>query len=171
MSNNNQAPSTKNQEQQNSAQPSSFEEKVEQYFVSLAEELHVPKSIAVIYSAIFCSSDPVCAEEIQNKTGISKGRTSEGLRFLSNYGMIKQVERHMNRRTFYQPELAMRSWLGGVLGEKLKPMLEQSTETIGELKKAKKSELGGFPKERLDTLAGWTKKLKFILPTLLKIAK
>lgn len=69
-----------------------FERQVVDLFVSGADLLGVPKSVAAIYGIIFASPEPLSFAEIGERLDISNGSISQGLRVLRDVGAIRVVE-------------------------------------------------------------------------------
>jgi len=89
---------------------SAFEIQLAGYFMEVGDTFNIPRSLPLIYTVIFSAPEPVCFEEVQQKTGLSKSRVSDGLKTLLDNGFIQDVYYRMNRRTFYQPEGSLRGW-------------------------------------------------------------
>ena len=64
-----------------------FEEQVVDFFISAADLLGVPKSVAAIYGIVFASPAPLSFAEIETRLNISKGSVSQGLRVLRDVGV------------------------------------------------------------------------------------
>lgn len=71
-----------------------FEVQMVDFFVSAADLLGVPKSVAAIYGVVFASPGPLSFAEIEARLDISKGSVSQGLRVLREVGAIKVDDRH-----------------------------------------------------------------------------
>lgn len=69
-----------------------FERQVVDFFVSAADLLGVPKSVASIYGIVFASPVPLSFAEIEARLDISKGSVSQGLRVLREVGAIKPAD-------------------------------------------------------------------------------
>ena len=65
--------------------------------VRLCLLLGLPKSIGLIYGAVFASSKPVEAGQICKKLRISRGSVSQGLRFLKELGAIGEEIKHLDK--------------------------------------------------------------------------
>ena len=66
--------------------------------VKLCAILGLPKSVGLIYGAVFVSARPIEAGDICKKLKISRGSVSQGLKFLRELGAIRHQE---NRACFY----------------------------------------------------------------------
>ena len=60
-------------------------------FVQFSHILGQPKSVAEIYGLLFAAAHPLSMEEMMERLNMSKGSTSQGLRFLRNLGAVKPV--------------------------------------------------------------------------------
>jgi DNA-binding transcriptional regulator GbsR (MarR family) len=149
----------------------SFEQEVAQYFIGIADVFHVPRSLPLIYTIVFCSEEPVCFEEVFQKTGLSKSRVSEGLKTLLDNGFVHDVYYRMNRRTFYQPEGSLKGWFTDMVNEKVRPQIEANASSIQELKDVYEvsEEASELVAARLESLATWNKKLQRVLPMITKV--
>ena len=85
-----------------------FEEQMVQFFVTSAEFLSVPKSVAAIYGIIFATYMPLSFADIENRLKLSKGSISQGLRVLKDIGAIKDVSKNEDRCERYVPDLELR---------------------------------------------------------------
>lgn len=70
-------------------------------------------------------------------------------------------------------KMAMLTWLGGLLGGKLKPMLDESKVSIKDLKSSYKAEEPAITVVfgRLNSLASWQSKFRLLLSALIKLSK
>jgi HTH-type transcriptional regulator, glycine betaine synthesis regulator len=148
-----------------------FELSMAEYLLSLADVFSIPRSLALIYTIIFCSDEPVCFEEVFQKTGLSKSRVSEGLKTLLDNGFVQDVYYHMNRRTFYQPEGSLRGWFTDLVNDKVRPQIKANAGKIEELKEVFKQsgEESELVAGRLESLATWNRKLQRVLPMIVKV--
>lgn len=148
-----------------------FEVQLATYFISVGDVFHLPRSLPLIYTIVFASADPVCFEEVHQKTGLSKSRVSEGLKTLLDNGFVQDVYYQMNRRTFYQPEGSLREWFTDLVNEKVKPQMKANAESITQLKTVfeESGEASDTVASRLESLATWNRKLQRVLPMITKV--
>ena len=94
-----------------------FEHQVVDFFVSAADLLGVPKSVAAIYGIVFASAEPLGFADIEARLNLSKGSVSQGLRILREIGALKAVGDDANpgsgsgnsvRGVSYEPDLELR---------------------------------------------------------------
>ncbi len=134
------------------------------YFCQLADSFGLPRSVALIYGALFLAEDPLPVSEIIKESGLSKGSVSSGLRFLERMGFIHLVVEPSDRRTFYRPELSMRRLATGLIEENFTPALKRGETLLDEV--TKNSELSDHLKTRLASLETWNETALGFLPAL-----
>ena len=134
------------------------------YFCQLADSFGLPRSVALIYGALFLAENPLPVSEIIEESGLSKGSVSSGLRFLERVGFIHLVVDPSDRRTFYRPELSMRRLAAGLIEENFTPALKRGETLLDEV--ANNSELSDHLKTRLASLQTWNETALGLLPAL-----
>jgi len=150
---------------------SRVEEEVIAYFCDGVRVLGLPKSIGEIYGLLFISSAPLSLDDLVEKLGISKGSTSQGLKFLRNLGAIHREE--VDRKSYYSPELNFKSLVGGFIKEEIQPHLKSGQEKLKLIKstmeKEEDKETAELYSKRFDKMERWTKQAKVILPLLQRV--
>ena len=73
------------------------------YFCQLADSFGLPRSVALIYGALFLAENPLPVSEIIEESGLSKGSVSSGLRFLERMGFIHLVVDSSDRQLSTAP--------------------------------------------------------------------
>jgi len=140
-------------------------------FVDAAQALGLPKSVGEIYGLLSCSQEPLAIDDIRAKLRISKGSTSQGLRFLRNIRAVKTLYVVGDRRDNFVAERSLRRLLAGFLRERVVPPLENGEERLKSIE-ALLAENSGEKKSILDEevhrLRTWNRKSKQLLPVLLK---
>jgi len=156
---------------ESNGQMSAFEIQLATYFMELGDAFNIPRSLPLIYTVIFSSTDPVCFEEVLQKTGLSKSRVSDGLKTLLSSGFIQDVYYQMNRRTFYQPEVSLRGWFTDLVKDKVRPQIKANGGKIQELKALyeESGEDSELVTARLESLKTWNNKLQRVLPMITKV--
>ena len=134
------------------------------YFCQLADSFGLPRSVALIYGALFLAEDPLPVSEIIKESGLSKGSVSSGLRFLERMGFIHLVVERSDRRTFYRPELSLRRLAAGLIEENFTPALKRGETLLDEV--AKNGDLSNHLKTRLASLQSWNETALGLLPAL-----
>jgi HTH-type transcriptional regulator, glycine betaine synthesis regulator len=150
-----------------------FADQVTSLFVELADLLGVPKSVAMIYGELFASPVPLCFADIEERTGISKGSVSQGLRFLREVGAVREVgaSPHDSARgravEHYEAVVELRALLLRLLTEKVQPQLDSGQTRVAEVV-ATWQTLSEGPKQvlgpRVEHLQIWPKRTREFLP-------
>ncbi len=147
------------------------EQEVIHIFVQTAQVLGLPKSVGEIYGLLFCAMEPLNFDEIMRRLKISKGSTSQGLRFLRNIQAVKTIYVAGDRRDHFVAELQLRNLSAGFLRERILPHLENGQERLAnlhELLPQNPSENCKILEERVGYLSTWNKKARGLLPWVLK---
>jgi DNA-binding transcriptional regulator GbsR (MarR family) len=133
-----------------------FEEQVVDFFVSAADLLGVPKSVAAIYGIVFASPRPLNFAEIEERLNISKGSVSQGLRVLREVGALKEVSTDTDKAELFEPDLEMRRLIDRFLENRLQKQLESGSRRLALLKE----KLGAYRHGEQVTMRGRVKKLQ-----------
>ncbi len=151
---------------------STAEIEIIKYFVHLTKALGLPKSIGEIYGLLFCSPKSLTIPEIMKHLNISKGSTSQGLRFLGNINAINISKKIGIRSDFYSAEVSLRKLLNGFLDEQIEPHLKNGHKRISEISEVVDgltSEKKNFLKDRVKTIQTWNNKGHDLIPLLVEI--
>ena len=141
-----------------------MEDSVMDLCVRLCALLGLPKSIGLIYGAVFISPGPIEAGQICSKLRISRGSASQGLRFLKELGAIRSCGLNGNRAEHYEAEEHLRLALENFIVKKISPALGEIGREIEKLEKMNvESDQQGLA-EKLDALKRWYKHGKLLLP-------
>lgn len=151
-----------------------FDRQVVDFFVSAADLLGVPKSVAAIYGIVFASPLPLSFAGIEERLDISKGSISQGLRVLREVGALKEVSSTADRAELFTPDLELRKLVARFIENRLQKQLDVGSSRLVALGKvipgvdAEAAEL----KKRLKSLSDWHSKARTVLPlarTILKV--
>lgn len=152
-----------------------FESDVVDFFVSAAELLGVPKSLAAIYGVVFASPAPLSFADIGARLDLSNGSVSQGLRALREVGAVQEVSTENDPAELFIPDLEMRRLIGRYLESRLDPQLKGGRDRLGSLD----AQLAKLPPAerkqlapRLQKLQRWHSRTRALLPlvkTFLKI--
>lgn len=134
------------------------------YFCQLAEAFGLPRSIALIYAALYLAKEPLAVAEVIEKSGLSKGSVSHGLRLLERMKFIHPVISPTDRRSFYRPELSLRKLAIGLVEENFLPALKKGGELLNDLSKV--PVVSEHLKTRLVSLQHWNETARGLLPAL-----
>ena len=139
--------------------------------VRLCLLLGLPKSIGLIYGAVFASPKPVEAGQICRKLKISRGSVSQGLRFLKELGAIRSEGLNGGRAEHFVVEEHLRTAIENFVSLKILPALG---ELDHEIQRIEKGPAGAFPpalQEKLETLRRWHGHGKLFLPLITRFFK
>jgi len=132
--------------------------------VRLCLLLGLPKSIGLIYGAVFASPKPVEAGQICRKLKISRGSVSQGLRFLKELGAIRSEGLNGGRAEHFVVEEHLRKAIENFVSLKIMPALR---ELDLEIQRIEKDSSVAFPPTlhaKLETLRRWHGHGKLFLP-------
>jgi DNA-binding transcriptional regulator GbsR (MarR family) len=143
-----------------------FERQVVDFFVSAADLLGVPKSVAGIYAIVFASPRPLSFADIEARLDISKGSISQGLRFLREIGAVKEVSAAADRTELFAPDLELRRLVGRFIESRLEKQLIAGNSRLTALGKSVpgKGADAAELKKRLQSLSDWHSKARTLLP-------
>lgn len=149
------------------------------FFVSIAEMLSVPKSLAAIYGILFASPVPLTFTEIEARLDLSKGSVSQGLRALREVGAVTVVGSEQGngskppfaarRADAYAPDTEMRRVIAHFLESRVETQLKSSRARFKNFQTA----LGAFPeaqqkvlRPRVQKLQRWHDRTQALLPVI-----
>jgi len=163
-------------EEAKNAQPvkplNALEVEIIDLFVQFSRVLGQPKSVAEIYGLLFVSPRPLTIEETMERLKISKGSTSQGLRFLRSLGAVKQVYVPGQRAVHFEAVAQLRNLVTRFLRDQILAHLDDSLDRLGRLA-ALVQDLPPDQRElvraRIGMLQSWEKKTRKILPIVLKV--
>ena len=153
-----------------------FEESVVAFFLSTAELLAVPKSLAAIYGILFASPEALSFSEVKERLNISAGSISQGLRVLREIGALKVITTTLDNREFFTPDMELRNLANHYLEKRLQPQLDSGQGRLQAIARTLPADQNGSSKllkERLKALQTWHDKARAVLPlakTFLKLS-
>ena len=145
------------------------------FFLSAADLLGVPKSVAAIYGICFASPEPLGYTEIAGRLDLSAGSISQGLRILREVSALKVVTEAPSKRELFEPDLELRKLIAHYLEERVGKQLTAGRGQLLAIVKAipqRDAGAGKVLRNRLKSLQGWHDKSRIALPvikTLLKL--
>ncbi len=141
-------------------------------FVQFSHILGQPKSVAEIYGLLFAAAHPLSMEEMMERLNMSKGSTSQGLRFLRNLGAVKPVYVPGRRAAHFEAVAQLRTLAMRFLRDQVLTRLDNSLDRIDHMAALVES----LPPEereqvhaRVSMLQSWQKKTRKVLPVVMRI--
>ena len=150
-----------------------IEKQVVSLFADGVRVAGLPRSIGEIYGLLFISQKPLSLDDLVESLGISKGSSSQGLKFLRALGAIREVEGPDARRTYFQADIELKKLVGGFIREQMRPHMESGKDRLKALEDTvgKEADLTrrAFYDERVKKLERWLKQAKLVLPLIQRV--
>jgi len=147
-----------------------FREECVQFFGDLVQVFGLGRSLGQIYGLLFASPRPLSFTDIADALDISRGSTSQGLNFLRELGAVRTVASENEQRQLFEPELHLRKLIGGVLKERVDPVVQQSGTGLKKLREAVAAAPTAagkeFSEKQLKRLENWRRQMRLLLPIL-----
>ena len=137
---------------------SDLEMQVIELFVRGVRVLGLPKSVGEIYGLLYISPQPLSLDALVGRLRMSKGSTSQGLKFLRNLGAVKPVYVAGDRRDHYEAQTELKQLVAGFMKGELVPHLESGSRRLEQLEQevvGEDSEHAEFYQSRVSKLAIW----------------
>jgi len=157
-----------NDEENMSMDNNDLEQMVRDFFADTVKVLGLPKSVGEIYGALFISKKPLSLDDLVEQLEISKGSGSQGLKMLRTLGAVSEVEGLEGRKVFYQADVELKSLMGGVIREKIRPHLLKAKEEIKQMEDCNTNGDIHYD-ERIKKLGSWRRRAGMLLPILQKV--
>lgn len=136
-------------------------------FIELSRVLGQPRSLAEIYGLLFISPRPLAMDDLIERLNLSKGSTSQGLKFLRSLGAVRPVYVAGDRRVHYEAVAQLRKLAGRFLREQVAPRLASGEERLAriathvrQLPEEERAHISG----RVKMLQSWGKNTRRVLP-------
>ena len=149
------------------------ERELVEWFVDFTALMGVPASVGQIYGLLYLSGRPLPFDNFVDRLGISKGSSSQGLKFLRDLGAVRVVSVPGDRREYYEAEISPTRLVAGFLKEKVQPRLKASDERLARLKKtlAEMESVDPLLEERVHRLHVWNQRARQFLPVVAGLVK
>jgi DNA-binding transcriptional regulator GbsR (MarR family) len=145
-------------------QPITHEDSILNLCVKLCSILGLPKSIGLIYGAVFVSPKPIEAGQICRKLKISRGSVSQGLKFLKELGAIRSEGLSGNRAEHFLAEDHLRKAVEIFVTKKIGPAFDELGGEVVRLEKDPNLNLPQELREKLETIRRWHSHGQLLLP-------
>lgn len=140
-------------------------------FINFMKLIGLPKSVGEIYGLLFVSGEPLNSEQITGRLQISSGATSQGLKLLRSFGVVRSVYVPGDRRDHFAADLDLSTFASSFIREELTPRLENAAARIKRMETLAAG-LDAEAKEaafkRIKRLKHWMERGRNMLPWLLK---
>ena len=146
------------------AQAGSPEDSILHLCVKLCAILGLPKSVGLIYGAVFVAREPMEAGQICRKLKISRGSVSQGLKFLKELGAIRPEGLNGNRAEHFVVEDHLRKAVETFVTKKIGPAFEELGQEVVRLEGDPNLSLPTELKEKLETIRRWHSHGQLLLP-------
>ena len=146
------------------ARAGSPEDSILHLCVKLCGILGLPKSVGLIYGAVFVSARPIEAGDICKKLKISRGSVSQGLKFLRELGAIRVEGENGNRAEHFVVEDHLRKAVETFVTKKIAPAFTELGDEVVRLEKDPNLRLPQELREKLETIRRWHSHGQLLLP-------
>jgi len=145
-------------------QPLTPEDSILNLCVKLCSILGLPKSIGLIYGAVFVSTRPIEAGEICKKLKISRGSVSQGIKFLRELGAIRVEGQNGNRAEHFVAEDHLRKAVETFVTKKIAAAFDELGEEVERLENDSSQQLPEALRDKLETIRRWHGHGRLLLP-------
>ena len=149
-----------------------LEREIIDFFVQLSALVGQPRSFAEIYGLLFISPEPLTMDDIVGRLELSKGSASQGLRFLREFGAIREIDKPEDRRTYYEAVAELRNLATRFLRDQISPQLDNGMARLERIEALVKRVPSGERMKlqaRVSSLKSWGKRGRLFLPLITKI--
>jgi DNA-binding transcriptional regulator GbsR (MarR family) len=134
-----------------------------------AQRLGLPRSLGMIYAALYLSPEPLGLQDLMDQLHISKGGASMGVRQLETLGAVRNVWQKGDRKDYYEAITDFSAVMHHLLTVIIKPRLASSGNQLHGMRSqtdagAKGSERIRFMRDRIARLESAQKKIQKLLP-------
>jgi len=142
-------------------------------FVRAAGLIGLPRSIGEIYGLLYCSTEPLSFDDIEERLSISRGSVSQGLKTLRQIGAVKVAYQPGSRKDYFAPELSVERLVRGFVKEQVQPHLASAEDRFDHAEQLiadePDAELRRHATQRLNTLRTWQRRAQKLIPLALAV--
>jgi HTH-type transcriptional regulator, glycine betaine synthesis regulator len=146
--------------------PAELERDFITFWVQVSSLLGYPRSIGEIFGLIFISPDPLSADDIVAKLGMSRSGAGQGLKALQDIGAIKPVHQVASRKEHYQMQTDLGVLIKLLLNARILPKLEELAQQRATLDATVRAQGPAHLVQRFDKLDRWRGKTAPLLALL-----
>ena len=140
------------------------------FWIQVSGLLGYPRSIGEIFGLIFLSEDPLSADDVVERLGISRSGAGQGLKALQDIGAIKPVHPLAHRKEHYQMQTDLGVLVKQLLNSRVLPKLEELSTQRSQLDAAVRAHGPAHLVQRFDKLERWRGKSAPLLALLKALA-
>jgi len=140
------------------------------FWIQVSGLLGYPRSIGEIFGLIFLSEDPLSADDVVDRLGISRSGAGQGLKALLDIGAIKAVHPPALRKEHYQMQTDLGVLVKQLLNSRVLPKLEELSAQRAQLDAAVREHGPAHLIQRFDKLERWRGKSAPLLALLKALA-
>jgi DNA-binding transcriptional regulator GbsR (MarR family) len=134
-----------------------------------AQRLGLPRSLGMIYAALYLSPEPLGLQDLMDQLHISKGGASMGVRQLETLGAVRKVWQKGDRKDFYEAVTDFSAVARHLFTVIIKPRIASSGSQLQDMRArtesgVKNSERIRFMRDRIAKLESAQKKIQKLLP-------
>jgi DNA-binding transcriptional regulator GbsR (MarR family) len=140
------------------------------FWVEVAGTLGFPRSVGEIYGLIFVTAEPLNADDIVEKLGISRSGVGQALKTLSDIGAIRPSARTQSRKDHFELQTDLGVLVRLFLNSRILPRLEELNRRRASLNERAKKSGPAHLAARFDQLQRWHGKTSPVLSLLKTLA-
>lgn len=140
------------------------------FWVEVADTLGFPRSVGEIYALIFLTAAPLNADDIVEKTGISRSGVGQTLKTLADIGAIRPSTGMQSRKDHYELQTDLGVLVRLFLNSRVLPRLDELNRRRTALNERAKKSGPEHLAARLDKLERWRGKTKPLVAILKSLA-
>ena len=140
------------------------------FWVEVADVLGFPRSVGEIYALIFVTADPLNADDIVEKLGISRSGVGQTLKTLADIGAIRAASGMQSRKDHYELQTDLGVLVRLFLNSRVLPRLDELNRRRTTLTDRAKKTGPAHIAARLDKLERWRGKTKPLVAILRSLA-
>lgn len=90
----------------------------------------ISRTMAEIHALLYCSTEPVCTDDVMALLQVSRGNTSMNLRSLLDWGLIERVHRRGDRKEYFTALTDVWQMFETIVRQRRRREVEPILETI-----------------------------------------
>ena len=140
------------------------------FWVHVSDLLGYPRSVGQIFGLIFLSENPLSADDLVRRLGISRSGAGQGLKALQDIGAIKSAHQLTSRKEHFQMQTDLGVLVKLLLNARVLPQLEELSQQRKTLDLAIRENGPAHLVQRFDQLDRWRGKTSPLVSLLKSLA-